>query len=125
MVAELMPRARAEQLATRSETDFAYELTGVGRFWVNAFHQQETTALVLRRVLPSVPNPAELGMPPIVSRLVDQPHGLILVTGSTGSGKTTTLASMVDQIKRTRALHVVTIEDPVEIRQPDRRSLVT
>ena len=122
---EIMPDFRREQFASRGEIDFAHEGDGTGRFRVNVYRQQGTVAIALRHVLPTVPSLAELGLPPIVARLADEQDGLLLVTGSTGSGKTTTLASMLDHINQTRDAHIITIEDPVEIRHEDKRCLIS
>jgi twitching motility protein PilT len=96
------------------EADFAYSVSGVGRFRCNAFYQRSSPAAVLRRVRPNPASAAELGLPPVIHELADEPRGLVLVTGPTGSGKTTTLATMIDHINRTRPCHIVTIEDPIE-----------
>ena len=102
------------------EADFAYSLSGVGRFRVNAYYQRSSVALAFRRVR-SVPGSVrELGLPAPVERLADERRGLVLVTGPTGSGKTTTLAAMIDYINRTRACHIITIEDPIEYLHSDR-----
>ena len=124
-VEAMMPRYRREVFAARGEIDFAYEVENIGRFRVNVFRQQGTVAMAIRYVLPNVPSLAELGMPPVAQRLTTEVDGLILVTGSTGSGKTTTLASMIDAINHTRDAHIVTIEDPVEIRHEDDRCLIS
>ena len=124
-VEAMMPRYRREAFTARGEIDFAYEVENVGRFRVNVFRQQGTVAMAIRYVLPTVPSLAELGMPPIAQRLTQEADGLILVTGSTGSGKTTTLASMVDAMNHSRDAHIVTIEDPVEIRHEDDRCLIS
>ena len=107
------------------EADFAYSLDGVGRFRVNVFRQRGHAGLVLRRVSrrPAVPL-SELGVPDVIGALALEPRGLVLVTGPTGSGKTTTLAGMVDHINRWREAHVVTIEDPIEVLHVDNRSLI-
>ena len=88
---------------------------------MNVYREQGNVALAIRYVVPQVPTIPELGLPPIVTRLADEHDGLVLVTGSTGSGKSTTLASMISHINRTRDAHVVTIEDPVEYRHIERR----
>jgi twitching motility protein PilT len=121
----IMPAWRLEAFANRGEIDFAYEDPDLGRFRVNVFRQQGAVSLAIRYVVPVIPTLDELGMPPVVSRLADEQDGLVLVTGSTGSGKSTTLASMIDHINRTRDAHVVTIEDPVEYRHRDQRCLVS
>jgi twitching motility protein PilT len=121
----IMPEFRREAFATRGEIDFAHEVPDVGRFRVNVFRQQGTIAIAIRYVLPTVPTLTELGLPAVTSRMVDETGGLILVTGSTGSGKTTTLASMIEHINHTRDAHIVTIEDPVEIRHQEDRCLIS
>jgi len=122
---ELMPDWRQEAFSTRGELDFAIEFADVGRFRVNVYREQGNVALAIRYVVPQVPTISELGLPPIVSRLADEHDGLVRVTGSTGSGKSTTLASMISHINHTRDAHVVTIEDPVEYRHIERRCLIS
>ena len=123
----VLPPTRADEFARHGEADFAYgsgEAGGAGRFRVNVFRQRNTVALVLRRVLPGTPSFDALGLPPAVRRLTEEPRGLVLVTGPTGSGKTTTIAAMIDSINETQAKHIVTIEDPIEVLHADKRSLV-
>jgi twitching motility protein PilT len=96
------------------EVDFAYSVQGLGRFRVNAFLQRGSVALAIRRVRTRSSTIAELGLPDVVRRLADEHRGLVLVTGPTGSGKTTTLAAMIDHINHSRACHIITVEDPVE-----------
>ena len=86
---------------------------------MNVFRQRGATSMALRVIPREVPRFTDLGLPAGVSRLADEHRGLVLVTGATGSGKTTTLAAMVDHINRTRRSHIVTIEDPIEILHPD------
>lgn len=124
-VEAIMPDYRRQMFTERGEIDFAYEVAGIGRFRVNVYRQQGTVALAIRYVLPTVPTLAELGIPPVATRLAQETDGLILVTGSTGCGKTTTLASMIDHINHNRDAHIVTIEDPVEIRHEDDRCLIS
>jgi twitching motility protein PilT len=121
----ILPPWRREQFSTRGEVDIAHEVEGVGRFRVNVFRQQGTVSLAIRYVVPEVPTLAELGLPPVVERLADEQDGLVLVTGTTGSGKSTTLASMIAYINRTREAHIVTVEDPVEYRHVDDRCLIS
>ena len=109
----------AEQFARRNEADFAYAIPGTGRFRVNVFRQRGSVAMVFRRVSTSAASFEALGLPDVVSRLANEHRGLVLVTGPTGSGKTTTLAAMIDQINRTREVHIVTIEDPIEVLHTD------
>jgi twitching motility protein PilT len=121
----IMPVSSAREFADTNEADFAYEPDGVGRFRVNVFRQQGTVAMVLRHVSPVLPTIEELGLPPVVRRVADEPRGLVLVTGRIGMGKSTTLAAMIDQINQTRDGHILTIEDPVEYRHRDQRCIVT
>ena len=97
---------------------------GLGRFRVNVYRQRGTIAMDFRRVPTMIPAFAELGVPAIVEALADEARGLVLVTGPTGSGKTTTVAAMIDHINRTRAVNVVTIEDPIEFVFTDERAIV-
>jgi twitching motility protein PilT len=120
----IVPQARRDQFLEKGEVDFAYSISGVGRFRVNAFRQRGSCSLVLRQLRIGGPEIEEIGLPPIVRRLADEPRGLILVTGPTGSGKTTTLAAMIEHINRTKPVHIVTIEDPVEVLHPDQEASV-
>lgn len=106
------------------EIDFAYSLPGVGRFRVNAFRQRGSVGMTLRRVSVVHSSVEELGLPPVVTRLADEPRGLVLVTGTAGSGKTTTLAAMIDHINHTREGHIVTIEDPIEVLHRDDKCII-
>ncbi|HUY62970.1 MAG TPA: PilT/PilU family type 4a pilus ATPase [Acidimicrobiales bacterium] len=107
------------------EVDFAFAWQDRARLRGNAFHQRETCALSLRMIPYEIPSFAELGIPSAVERLVNLPQGLVIVTGPTGSGKSTTLAAMVDYINRHRSCHIVTIEDPIEYHHFHLRSAVT
>ncbi len=120
----IMPANRADEFTKINEADFAYALSGVGRFRVNVFRQRGSVGLVLRRVLPGAPPFETLGLPPVVRRLAEEPRGLVLVTGPTGSGKTTTIAAMIDHINSTKRVNIVTIEDPIEILHPDKMAIV-
>ncbi|MCE7884008.1 MAG: PilT/PilU family type 4a pilus ATPase [Actinobacteria bacterium ATB1] len=121
---EIMPRDRAEEFARNNEADFAYSLSGLGRFRVNCFRQRGSVGLVARRVQAGIPGFEQLGLPPVVEHLANEPRGLILVTGPTGSGKTTSLAAMIDHINNTRRCHVVTIEDPIEVLHTDKMAII-
>jgi twitching motility protein PilT len=101
------------------ELDIAYQAEDLPRFRVNVFRQRGATSFAFRVIPRSVPTFAQLGLPPGVQKLAEEKRGLILVTGATGSGKTTTLASMIDHMNKTRREHIVTIEDPIEIIHPD------
>jgi twitching motility protein PilT len=120
----IMPKARADEFATGSEADFAYSVSGLGRFRVNVFRQRGSVGLVFRRVLPGTPSFESLGLPSVVRRLAEEHRGMILVTGPTGSGKTTTIAAMIDHINETSAVNMVTIEDPIEVLHTDKKAIV-
>jgi twitching motility protein PilT len=115
---------RRDALLETGELDIAYAGAG-SRFRVNGYRQRGTFAFVFRRIPNEAPTLEQLAMPAGVRRLVAQHHGLILVTGPTGSGKSTTLAAMIDEINRTREQHVVTIEDPIEVLHKDQKSSVS
>ena len=124
MLSEIIREDLVEEFEQTGEADFALMIDGVGRFRVNAFRQRGDVGLVLRRVSIGAIPLQDLGLPDAVPALALQPRGLILVTGPTGSGKTTTLAGMVDEINKNRDVHVVTIEDPIEIIHHDKRALI-
>jgi twitching motility protein PilT len=98
----------------KGELDYSYGIPGLSRFRVNAYHQRKSVSLALRVVASKTPTLEDLDLPEIVAKLVEKPQGLILVTGPTGSGKSTTLASMIDYVNRTMRKHIVTLEDPIE-----------
>lgn len=108
----------AQQFEERGEGDFAHAISGVGRFRVNVFRQRGSVALIMRLVRANAQSFDELGLPDVVVRLAGEHRGLILVTGPTGSGKTTTLAAMIDYINQNRECHIITIEDPIEVLHP-------
>ncbi|MBD0291113.1 MAG: PilT/PilU family type 4a pilus ATPase [Thermoleophilia bacterium] len=122
-VTEATPRKR-EHFEVTGELDTSYVADGVGRFRVNGFRQRGSISFALRHVPSNVPTLESLGLPPGVQKLADERLGLVLVTGATGSGKSTTLAAMIDRINRSREQHIVTIEDPIEIVHDDRRCIV-
>ena len=124
LVAQVLPKDRSEEFVATNEADFALDVDGLGRFRCNAFRQRGAAGMVLRAVATSIPDIASLGLPPVVGRLASEPRGLVLVTGPTGSGKTSTLASMIDLINTTQAVNIVTIEDPIEVVHQDKRSIV-
>ena len=111
---EIMPARLREVFEEKHEADFAYSVPGLGRFRTNAFFQRSSVALAMRRVRTNASTFSDLGLPDVVRRLSEHHRGLVLVTGPTGSGKTTTLAAMIDHINHLRSCHVITIEDPVE-----------
>ena len=124
MAFDLMNEDQVRAFKQTNEADFAYTLPGVARFRVNAFRQRGAAGIAVRRVLPGSSTFEALGLPSSVRRLCDEHRGLILVTGMTGSGKTTTTAAMINHINSTRRCHVVTIEDPIEVLHPDRLAIV-
>jgi twitching motility protein PilT len=120
----VMPKNRAEEFIETGEADFAHSVAGLGRFRVNVHRQRGCVGLVMRRVQSSIPSFDSLGLPVSVRRLAENPRGLVLVTGPTGSGKTTTLAAMIDHINSTMSRHIVTVEDPIEVLHADKQSIV-
>jgi twitching motility protein PilT len=124
MVAEVLRADLIESFRRTNEADFAYSLSGVGRFRVNAFRSRGSAGLVFRRVSVGAIPLDDLGLPPVIGSLALEPRGLVLVTGPTGSGKTTTLAGMIDHINVHREVHVVTIEDPIEVLHFDKMSMI-
>jgi twitching motility protein PilT len=115
----ILPPDRKQSFQERGSADFAHSLSGVGRFRVNVFHQRGSVSMVLRKVRVGGPTFEELEVPDVVRKLADEQRGLVLVTGPTGSGKTTTLAAMIGYINLTRPVHIVTVEDPIEVIHPD------
>jgi twitching motility protein PilT len=120
----LMNEHKRKEFEETSEADIGYTLKGVGRFRVNVFRQRGVVGLAIRRVRSEVPTFDELRLPPVMRTLADAPRGLVLVTGPTGTGKTTTIASMIGHINTTRRAHVVTVEDPIEVVHDDVLSII-
>ncbi|WP_458041944.1 MULTISPECIES: type IV pilus twitching motility protein PilT [Bacteria] len=123
-VLSIMSSAQAEDFATHGEVDLSYASTNLGRFRVNVFRQVGAVAVALRFISTRVSSLAELGAPAIARDLALKPRGLVLVTGPTGSGKSTTLTAMVDIINSTLPAHVITIEDPIEFQHTSRTALI-
>ena len=125
VVEEILPtdEHRAE-FASDGEVDFAHAIPGFARFRVNAFRQRGSVSLVMRSIPSKIKTVEQLGLPPVVSELAEEKRGIILLTGTTGSGKSTTLAAIIDHINSTRAEHIVTIEDPIEFLHKDKRSIL-
>jgi twitching motility protein PilT len=121
---EVLPPAKFEDLARHGDAETAIWLGRLGRYRVSAYQQRGVMGLVIRRIVTEIPNFAQLGLPPIVRRVAEEPRGLILITGTSGSGKTTTIASMIGHINTIRPWHVITLEDPIEVFHEDGRSLI-
>jgi twitching motility protein PilT len=115
---------KIEEFEADNEVDFSYAIEGLARFRVNAFRQRGTVSIVARVIPFAVRTVTELGLPPVINELADEERGLILLTGTTGSGKSTTLAAIIDHINETKARHIVTIEDPIEYLHTDRNSII-
>jgi len=122
--ASLMSEKQIRHFSETNEIDFAYSAPNIGRFRINVYRQRGTISIALRHVVTQVPGFEELHLPPAVQKLSLEPRGMVLVTGATGSGKTTTLAAMIDHINRHMCKHVVTIEDPIEILHRDQKCIV-
>ncbi|HVR28391.1 MAG TPA: type IV pilus twitching motility protein PilT [Thermoanaerobaculia bacterium] len=124
LLQEITPERNRKELAERWDTDFAYEIPGAARYRVNLFRDQHGVGAVLRTIPHAIPAAQDIGLGPELCALAQLSRGLVLVTGPTGSGKSTTLASLVDLCNRTRNDHIVTIEDPIEFVHKSRRCLV-
>ena len=120
----LHDKRRLAEFHEESEVDFAYEIEGIGRFRVNAFRQRGVVSIVARAIPHAIRTIEDLALPPVIGELAGEERGIILLTGTTGSGKSTTLAAIINQINETRACHVVTIEDPIEFLHRDKRSII-
>ena len=116
--------AKLEEFAKENEVDFSYSLSGLARFRINAFRQRGVISLVARAVPHEIRSIEQLGLPEVASDIADEERGIILVTGTTRSGKSSSLAAMIDQINRFHSKHIVTIEDPIEFLHKDKRSVI-
>src|ERR1700724_330974 len=125
MAFSMMTNRQKQKFKETAELDMAYGVAGLGRFRVNVFQQRGNVGMVLRVIPTKIRTAEELNLPRVIDKICEEQRGLVLVTGTTGSGKSTTLASMVDRINTTRADHVITIEDPIEILHGDMRDLET
>jgi twitching motility protein PilT len=123
-VYRILTSEQQKLLELNRQLDFAYTLPGVARFRVNAYFQREAIGAALRLIPQEIKTLEELGLPPTLHQLAEKPRGLVLVTGPTGSGKSTTLAAVVDEINRTRAEHILTVEDPIEFVHRHKRCIV-
>jgi twitching motility protein PilT len=124
LLKEIIPEKLVEEFEEDGEADFSYTVQGVGRFRVNAFRQRGSISLVMRFIPFGVPRLEDLRLPEVIGTLAREERGIILVTGTTGSGKSTTLASMLDLVNRTVPKHIVTIEDPIEFLHRDDKCII-
>ena len=124
LVYSILDDEQKEVLIKDKEVDFSFAFGDYGRFRVNAFHERGNLAAALRLIPAKIRSLADLNMPKVLNDFTKYPRGLVLVTGPTGSGKSTTLAAMVDQINTERACHIITIEDPIEYAHNSKKSIV-
>ena len=122
--AALLTPEQLDKFRQSQEVDLAYSVAGLGRFRCNVFQQRGTIGLVLRVIPHGIRSIDDLGLPPVLKAIASEERGLVLVTGTTGSGKSTTLAAMIDHINSTRAAHIMTVEDPIEYLHRDHHSIV-
>jgi twitching motility protein PilT len=124
MSAAVMSTTQRQKFKETQEVDLAYSVPGLGRFRCNIFQQRGTVGLVLRIIPMTIRTIDELGLPQVLRTIAEEERGLVLVTGTTGSGKSTTLAALIDHINKTRSAHVMTVEDPIEFLHRDNKSIV-
>jgi twitching motility protein PilT len=115
---------KLQEFNEEGEVDFAYSIPGLARFRCNAFRQRGSVSVVVRAIPVSIKSIAELSLPPVIRELAEEERGIVLLTGTTGSGKSTTLAAMIDHINSTRRRHIVTVEDPLEFLHEDKKSII-
>jgi twitching motility protein PilT len=115
---------KLQEFNDEGEVDFAYSIPGLARFRCNAFRQRGSVSVVVRAIPVSIKSIAELSLPPVIRELAEEERGIVLLTGTTGSGKSTTLAAMIDHINSTRRRHIVTVEDPLEFLHEDKKSII-
>ena len=125
MAASIMSATQRQRFKDAQEIDLAYSVPGLGRFRCNVFQQRGTIGMVLRVIPFRVKTLDELGLPQVLKKIAEEERGLVLVTGTTGSGKSTTLAGMIDHINNTRSSHVITSEDPIEYLHKDNEAIIT
>lgn len=124
MAESIMNKKQMERFRDANDVDLAYGVPGLGRFRVNVFQQRGTLGIVLRSIPVKIKNIQELNLPQVLEKIASEPRGLILVTGTTGSGKSTTLAAIIDYINSNRTCHILTIEDPIEFLHRDKKSII-
>jgi twitching motility protein PilT len=115
---------KLHEFREEGEVDFAYSIPGLARFRCNAFRQRGSVSVVIRAIPVSIKTINELSLPPVIRELAEEERGIVLLTGTTGSGKSTTLAAMIDHINSTRRRHIVTVEDPLEFLHEDKKSII-
>jgi twitching motility protein PilT len=124
LVFSLLDEDQKQILLRDKEFDFSFAFGDLGRFRVNAFHERGNVAAALRLIPSEIRTLEQLGMPPVMSKFTEYPRGLVLVTGPTGSGKSTTLAALIDKINTEKAVHIITVEDPIEYTHHSKRSVI-
>ncbi len=120
----LTDEGKLAEFADEHEVDFSYEIPGVARYRINAFKQRGSTSMACRAIPTKISTLEELALPPVIRELAEEERGIVLLTGTTGSGKSTTLAAMIDHMNFTSSKHIVTIEDPIEFMHTDKRSAI-
>jgi twitching motility protein PilT len=121
---DILPEELWKELEQKREIDFSYGISGISRFRINAYYQRGELSMAIRLIPTTIPTIEELQLPPIVKQVVQNPQGLVLVTGPTGSGKSTTLASMVEYMNETMYKHIITLEDPIEYMHSHHKSVI-
>ena len=124
LIQQMIPKRLVASFNETGEADFSYAIPGHGRFRVNVFKQKGSMAFVIRLINTEIPEPESLGLTPSVIDLINKKRGLILVTGPTGSGKSTTLASLINKINENYSHHIITLEDPIEYLHQHKKSIV-
>nr|MCU0239948.1 PilT/PilU family type 4a pilus ATPase [Pyrinomonadaceae bacterium] len=125
MAFAMMSNRQKQHFKEAFEVDIGYSVSGLGRFRVNIFQQRSSVGVVARVIPDHIRSFNELGLPPVLNKIAEEQRGLILVTGTTGSGKSTTLAGMIDNINQNSNRHIITIEDPIEFLHKNKQSFVT
>jgi twitching motility protein PilT len=124
MVKEMLTEEQWHDFSHRGSLDIAYAITPVDRFRVNIFRQRGMVSLAARRINPKIPNFSQLNLPPIFEKIAEHEQGLVMLAGITGSGKSTTIAAMLEQVNQRRSCHIVTIEDPIEYLYVDKKAYI-